>query len=424
MSEGNLRKSAAARAAGGLLLVLLQFAWPAAFARQAVSPPQAQPTQPAPPAPGAPPASPAEPSAEVKAQADQLRTEIFQALETKDFATVLERTETYRALQTEGVKMPAGLYFAEAEAAKSTGDWLRARAALAAYLERADQKDPLYLEALKLHPLVETEIARQFEEQDRALQEAQQAEQRVAAERKAADRKRVVEGLAGGLVAIPPGKFRMGDLSKRGDEDELPVHAVQVAGFQLGRHEVTFEQYDAFCEATGRPLPDDKGWGRGNRPVINVSWEDANEFIAWASAQAGLRFRLPTEAEWEYAARAGTETDYWWGEAFSVDHANAAGTGGRDRWNATAPVGEFPPNAFGLHDMNGNVREWVQDCWIADYSGKAKTASARTDGDCSRRVVRGGSWNLGPPWQRSANRDFDDQQYRFVDRGFRLARDL
>ena len=405
MREGNLRGAAAARAAAGLLLVLLQFGSSA---------------QEAPPAaPAAPPA----PSAQALAQAELLRTEMLQALEKKDFATVLERAETYRALQTEGVKMPAGLYFAEAEAAKSTGDWLRARAALAAYLERADPKDPLYLEALKLHPLVETEIARQYEEQARVLREAQEAEQRALAERKAADRKRLVEGLASGLVMIPPGKFRMGDLTRHGDEDELPVHAVQVAGFHLGRHEVTFEQYDAFCEATGRTRPDDKGWGRGNRPVINVSWQDANDFIAWASAATGLRFRLPTEAEWEYAARAGTETDYWWGEAFSVDHANAAGTGGRDRWSATAPVGEFPPNAFGLHDMNGNVREWVQDCWIPDYADKAKTAAARTHGDCSRRVVRGGSWNLGPPWQRAANRDYDDQQYRFVDRGFRLARD-
>lgn len=355
--------------------------------------------------------------------ADQLRLEIAQALERKDFATVLERAETYRALASEGVKVPAGLYFAEAEAAKASGDWLRARAALAGYLERADASDPLYPEALSLYPVVETEIARQYAEEERARLEALEQERRARAEREATARKRALEELVQDLVAIPGGRFRMGDQSKRGDPDELPVHRVEVAPFMLGRHEVTFEQFDAFCAATGRTPPDDKGWGRGRQPVTNVSYDDAVEFLAWAEAQTGHRLRLPTESEWEYAARAGTETDYWWGDAWSPDHANAAGTGGRDRWNATAPVGEFPANPFGLHDMNGNVREWVQDCWNPGYPGKSTTAAARSDGDCSRRVVRGGSWNLGPAWQRSANRDFDDRSYRYVDRGFRVARD-
>jgi formylglycine-generating enzyme required for sulfatase activity len=359
-----------------------------------------------------------------QALADQLRLEMVQALERRDYAAVLERAETYRALQSEGVAMPAGLYFAEAEAAKESGDWLRARGALAAYLERADPKDPLYPEALAMGPVIEAEIARQHAEQERTLREAQEAERRAREEREAAERRRLLDELVGDLVTIPAGRFRMGDHSKRGDEDELPVHRVDVASFMLGRHEVTFEQYDAFCAASGRECPDDRGWGRGRRPVMNVSYEDALAFLAWAGEQTGQRLRLPTEAEWEYAARAGSETDYWWGDAWSPDHANAAGTGGRDRWQATAPVGEFPANPFGLHDTSGNVREWVQDCWSAGYPAKAGTAAARTDGDCSRRVVRGGSWNLGPAWQRSANRDFDDRTYRYVDRGFRVARDL
>lgn len=399
MREGSLgRVRAAARAAAWPLLLLLPFA---AGPASAEAPPE--------PAP--------------QALADQLRLEIAQALERKDYATVLERAETYRALESEGVKMPAGLYFAEAEAAKASGDLLRARAALAAYMDRADAADPLYPEALALHPLVETAIARQYAEEERVQREAREREQRARAEREAAARQRALEELVQDLVAIPGGRFRMGDHSKRGDEDERPVHRVEVASFMLGRHEVTFEQFDAFCAATGRTPPDDRGWGRERRPVMNVSFDDALEFLAWAGQQTGQRLRLPTEAEWEYAARAGTETDYWWGDAWSADHANAAGTGGRDRWNATAPVGEFPANPFGLHDVSGNVREWVQDCWIPSYPGKPGTAAARIDGDCSRRVVRGGSWNLGPAWQRSANRDFDDRAYRYVDRGFRVARD-
>jgi formylglycine-generating enzyme required for sulfatase activity len=400
MREGSLgRVRAAARAAAWALFLLLQFT-------AAPSPANAQ-AEPAP-----------------QAIADQLRLEMVQALERKDYATVLERAETYRALESEGVKMPAGLYFAEAEAAKASGDWLRARAALAAYLERADAADPLYPEALALYPVVETEIARQYAEEERLQREAREREQRARAEREAAARQRAIEELVQDLVAIPGGRFRMGDHSKRGDEDERPVHRVEVPSFMIGRHEVSFEQFDAFCAATGRTPPDDRGWGRDRRPVMNVSFDDALEFLAWAGQQTGQRLRLPTEAEWEYAARAGTETDYWWGDAWSADHANAAGTAGRDGWNATAPVGEFPANPFGLHDMSGNVREWVQDCWTPGYSSKPSTAAARSDGDCSRRVVRGGSWNLGPAWQRSANRDFDDRAYRYVDRGFRVARDL
>ena len=357
-------------------------------------------------------------------QADLLRTEILKALEKREYATVLEGMETYRALESEGVRMPPGLLFAEAEAAKATGDWQRSKSALDAYLLRADPKDPIYGEALKLYPAVEAQVIRQVEEQNRAYEAARQAELRKLEERRLAERKQIVEALAGDTVEIPAGKFRMGDASKRGDEDELPVRTVQVAGFRLGRHEVTFDQYDAFCEATSRPKPDDKGWGRGRQPVMNVSWDDANAFIAWLNAETGQQFRLPTEAEWEYAARAGQETEYWWGDAFSPDQANATGTGGRDRWSTTAPVGEFPPNPFGLFDMNGNLREWVQDCWIPDYKGAPRDASARLTGDCSKRVVRGGAWNLGGPWLRSANRDFDDQGYRYVDRGFRLARGL
>jgi formylglycine-generating enzyme required for sulfatase activity len=123
----------------------------------------------------------------------------------------------------------------------------------------------------------------------------------------------------------------------------------------------------------------------------------------------------------EEAARGGTATDYWWGATFSAEHGNARSTGGADQWSGTAPVGQFPANPFGLFDMNGNVREWVQDCWHQDYSGAPVDSQPWETGDCNRRVLRGGAWNQDPAALRSTDRDWDDHNFRFTDRGFRIA---
>ena len=214
-----------------------------------------------------------------------------------------------------------------------------------------------------------------------------------------------------------------------GDADERPVHPVRIPKpFAMSRYVVTFDEYDVFARLTNRQLPADEGWGRGRRPVINVSWEDAVAYAEWLSQQTGKRYRLPTEVEWEYAARAGTETAYWWGDEIGKNRANCDGCGSPWDNKQTAPVGSFSPNSWGLYDTVGNVWEWVQDCWHENYEGAPKDGSrtweAENDGNCALRVGRGGSWGGEPGGVRSANRGWDVPVYRDDDLGFRLAQDL
>ena len=224
------------------------------------------------------------------------------------------------------------------------------------------------------------------------------------------------------MVVIPAGSFRMGDLSGAGYDDEKPVHEVAIARpFALSKYEVTFADYDRFTHPN---KVDDEGWGRGRRPVINVSWDDANEYAAWLSAETGKRYRLATEAEWEYAARAGSTTEYSWGNDIGSNRANCHNDYCGDRWDYTAPAGSFSANAWGLHDMHGNVWEWVQDCWNDSYAGAPTDGGAWTSGKCGRRVIRGGSWLDVPGSMRSANRHRYPRSNRFYDIGFRLAQDL
>ena len=230
--------------------------------------------------------------------------------------------------------------------------------------------------------------------------------------------------LAGELVPIPGGIFRMGDLIGDGRDSERPVHSVTIASFKIGKHEVTFDQWDA-CVSDGgcsHYTPDDEGWGRGNRPVIHVSWDDVQGFIDWLNDKTSGNFRLPTEAEWEYAARAGSITKYSWGNSNSNNRANCYEDCG-DRWNNTAPVGSFSANPWGLHDMHGNVWEWVQDCWNDNYVGAPTDGSAWLRGDCSRRMTRGGGWGNNSGNMYSASRIHDDISGRDQYQGFRLAQD-
>lgn len=230
------------------------------------------------------------------------------------------------------------------------------------------------------------------------------------------------------MIAIPAGSFRMGDIQGVGAKDELPVHTVQIRkSFALGRFEVTFDEYDAFAKGTGRPLPSDQGWGRGRRPVINVSWEDAQAYAKWLSEQTGKKYRLPTEAEWEYAARAKTETRYWWSDEIGKGSANCDGCGSQWDNKQTAPVGSFKANIFGLHDTAGNVWEWVEDCWHDHYNGAPTEGRAwigENNGQCGQRVFRGGSWNFPPVYLRSSFRHRYHAGLRDDNVGFRLAQDL
>ena len=219
---------------------------------------------------------------------------------------------------------------------------------------------------------------------------------------------------------IPAGSFRMGCLRSNCYEGaELPAHVVRITSFEMSKYEVTFEEYDAFTDATGRERAHDAGWGRGRRPVIFVSWHDAVAYTQWLSSQTGENYRLPSEAEWEYEARAGSTTEYSWGNDPNL--ANCVGCGSQWDNKQTAPVGSFPANAWGLHDMHGNASEWVQDCWNHDYRGAPTDGSAWESGECDRRVRRGGSshggyirsseryWNTLILWEQSSN-------------GFRVAR--
>lgn len=225
------------------------------------------------------------------------------------------------------------------------------------------------------------------------------------------------------MVVIPAGHFQMGCVSGINcGSDEKPVHEVKIASFALSKYEVTFEEYDAFTDATGRERADDRGWGRGQRPVINVSWYDAMAYAAWLSKQTGKTYRLPSEAEWEYAARAGTTTKYSWGNEIGINRANCDGCGSQWDNKMTAPVGSFEANSWGLYDMHGNVWEWVQDCWNENYEGAPADGSAWTPGDCSGRVLRGGSWYTDPGSLRSAIRFSYTTGFRFSGFGFRVLR--
>jgi len=223
------------------------------------------------------------------------------------------------------------------------------------------------------------------------------------------------------FIRIPGGRFLMGDSAHRGYDFEKPLHPVTVREFFIARHETTFAAYDAFAKATGRPLPDDAGWGRGSRPVVNVSWDDARAFAAWLSQKSRRTFRLPSEAEWEYAARAGTDSAYWWGNAIGSGNANCASCGSRWDNTSTAPVGAFAPNGFGLYDMLGNVYEWVEDSGHDSYRGAPSDGSAWVNDQATARVLRSSSFRDQPSDLRSSIRNWVAPQRKQNDAGFRLV---
>ncbi|MEE9544528.1 MAG: formylglycine-generating enzyme family protein, partial [Rhodospirillales bacterium] len=226
------------------------------------------------------------------------------------------------------------------------------------------------------------------------------------------------------MVVIAKGSFRMGDLSGGGDSDEKPVHRVTIPNaFAVGKYEVTFTEWDACVSAGGCNglRPKDRGWGRDSRPVINVSWNDAKEYVGWLSRKTGQEYRIPSESEWEYAARAGTGTKWSCG--------NKEGCLGGVAWYAgnsgsrTHPVGQKGANGFGLYDMHGNVWEWVEDC-KQSYSGTPTDGSAQTGSNSCDRVSRGGFWDGHSRDLRAADRDGDPPDLRDGILGFRLARTL
>ena len=237
------------------------------------------------------------------------------------------------------------------------------------------------------------------------------------------------------MVVVPAGSFQMGSPSSEvgRSDNEGPVHRVTVdSPFAVGVYEVKFAEWDACASSGGCQglRPSDDGWGRGQRPVINVSWDDARSYVQWLSSLTGERYRLLSESEWEYVARAGTRTPFHTGRTISTDRANydgnyVYGSGQKSVYRGrTVPVGSFPPNAWGLHDVHGNVWEWVEDCWNGSYAEAPSDGSARERWDCSNRVLRGGAWNLKPRFLRSANRIRITSAGRNNVVGFRVARTL
>jgi len=223
------------------------------------------------------------------------------------------------------------------------------------------------------------------------------------------------------MVVVPAGEFDMG-----GDAPyEKPEHRVTIATtFAIARREVTFDEFD-LCVSAGacRQRPDDHGWGRGTQPVIDVSWDDAKAFVGWLSQRTGRKYRLPSEAEWEYAARGGTKTAFWWGRDVGSGQANCQDCGGSSQ-HRTLPVGTFRPNGFGLFDTSGNAAEWVEDCWNDTYRNAPRDGSAWTNGQCRQRVLRGGSFDSRATVIRPGARFRYDQDVRYYANGFRVARDL
>jgi len=224
------------------------------------------------------------------------------------------------------------------------------------------------------------------------------------------------------MVVVPAGSFMMGSNA----EYERPVHRVTIdKPFAIGRYEVTFAEWSKCTDegACNNHRPNDRGWGRGNRPVIDVSWGDAKAYAAWLSKKTGQTYRLPSEAEWEYAARGGIKTPYWWGQDVGSRNANCqeCNTGQASR---TLPVGSMSPNPFGLFDTAGNAAEWVEDCWNDNYRGAPTNGTAWTSGQCRLRVLRGGAFDSQALYVGSGSRFRYDYDVRYSANGFRLVREL
>jgi len=228
------------------------------------------------------------------------------------------------------------------------------------------------------------------------------------------------------MEIVSGGTYRQGDIHGLGESWRNPVREVTLKEFALGKYEVTFEEYDRFAIATGRELPGDQGWGRGRRPVINVSWKNARDYAAWLSDKTEKRFRLPTESEWEYAARSRVTDEVWAGTS-DEEQLGKYAVYRNNSGNRTASAGTKTSNGLGLYDMSGNVWEWVEDCSHADYKGAPVNGSAWLEaggGSCDQRVIRGGSWGSAPGNLRSSSRTRDFAGSRGFALGFRLAQDI
>ena len=384
--------------------------------------------------------------------------------------------ERFLRVHFDSVKVEA----ARAVLAEIAADERKAAAERKDAAEAAEQARQAAAEALEAAGAVLAEIAaaeraRRAEEQRRREDEARQAEEKRRREQearyRAEGRIKVTAAFAGPagfkwfvpgagksewfkdldtgpeMVVVPAGSFLMGSPPDESEREswkagcESPQHEVMIAKpFAIGRFAVTFAEWDAAQQdrdwqaITGRAArqPADEGWGRGDRPVIDVDWDDAKAYAKWLSKKTGKNYRLPSEAEWEYACRAGTTTPFWWGSSITPELANYDGSadpykgGGKkgEYRQKTLPVKSFEPNAWGLYQVHGNVWEWCEDFWHDNYNGAPQGGSPWTTGDSFFRVLRGGSWDKDPHALRSAFRNFNFPRIGYRFRGFRVARTL
>lgn len=261
---------------------------------------------------------------------------------------------------------------------------------------------------------------------------------RIAAELTVVEQEKAKPGNAGSefndcasgcpvMIVVPAGKFIMGSPNVESGRvvSEGPQHEVTIVKpFAISKFEVSFEEWDSCVVANACPPVPDR-WGRGKMPVTNVSWSDSTQYASWLSRLTGKKYRLLSEAEWEYAARSGASTRYFWGDDPGNGNANCDGCGSHWDRKQAAPVGSFKPNAFGLYDIHGNVWEWVEDYWHDDYNGATTNGSPwLKDGDPSYRVIRGGSWRNDTELVRVAVRAKRNINVKFDTLGFRVARIL
>jgi len=224
------------------------------------------------------------------------------------------------------------------------------------------------------------------------------------------------------MVAVSAGGFQMGSDENR--PDEKPSHQVDIgSGFAIGVYEVMTGEWQACVRDGGCDHVPVKP-GDDRLPMSNVSWDDAQQYAGWLREKTGVEYRLPSESEWEYAARGGMSTVYWWGDEAGEGNANCKDCGSEWDGKSPAPVGSFKPNPFGLYDVHGNLWEWTLDCYNRSYKGAPTDGSASSTGDCIARVLRGGSWNLDAEYMRSSRRNHYDRDVRYYVHGFRVLRSL
>ncbi len=334
------------------------------------------------------------------------------------------------------------------DAAENTTDLAGQNAAFEVYLDNSEhtlhrEDAEKRLEAIKTEDTkrliaerknAQAETERKKKEQEAREQAERERKEKERLEKEEAERKKreaeasrpkngqVKRDILDGpeMVFVEGSTFQMGSNEK---DIEKPIHPVAVTSFWMGKYPVTFDEYDTYCAHTGKEKPKDKGWGRGTRPVIHVSWHDAQEYCKWLFETTGKQYRLPSESEWEYAARGGNVSKgYKFSGGNELDKVawNKGNSNGK-----TQPVGQLAANEIGLHDMSGNVWEWCQDAWHKDYKGAPADGSAwEKGGDDTVRVLRGGSWHYYDlNLHRSAGRSLNVPTNRNLIYGFRLAQD-